>query len=227
MLPLLARWRCNAVMAAACSLPSDMWRSRPSRIAADMKAEAMAFALSRALLGGRHAQSMWVKAEQSNLCATSVGCARAEVVAASTDSAAVITRFIITSPCVRNPTNQRIYDEIVQPRVPFSTGLLFAHRNSPMRVRDVRLCSAGRTACERGRIEKGARISDQCFPVLGLRPADATVLDRKSPEAAQFNAIFPGERCHDLTQNGVDDILYIALVEVGILRCKHSRGRSL
>jgi hypothetical protein len=78
-----------------------------------------------------------------------------------------------------------------------------------------------------GRIEKGARISDQCFPVLGLRPADATVLDRKSPEAAQFNAIFPGEHCHDLTQNGVDDILYIALVEVGILRCKHSRGRSL
>src|SRR5215470_10892680 len=86
-LPVMARWRCNAAIAAAFNLPSDMWRSRPSRIASDMKAEAMPSALSRALLGGRHAQSMWVKAEQSNLCATSVGCARAEVVAASTDSA--------------------------------------------------------------------------------------------------------------------------------------------
>jgi hypothetical protein len=204
-----------------------MWRSRPSRIAADMKAEAMAFALSRALLGGRHAQSMWVKAEQSNLCATSVGCARAEVVAASTDSAAVITGFIITSPCVRNLTNQRIYDEIVRLRVPFPPGY-----SSPIVIHRCLSatfgCAArGEPACERGRIEKGARIFDQRFRVLGLRPADATVLDRKSPEAGQFNAIFPGEHCHDLTQNGVDDILYIALVEVGIVQCKHSRDRTL
>jgi hypothetical protein len=67
-----------------------------------MKAEAMASALSRALLGGKHAQSMWVKAEQSNLIETSAGWAMVGVIAASRDSAAAITHFIITSH-VRNP----------------------------------------------------------------------------------------------------------------------------
>jgi hypothetical protein len=113
----LARWRCNAAMATAFNLPSEMWRSRPSCIPADMKAEVMASAVSRALLGGRHAQSMWVKAEQSNLSATSAGCAMAGVMAASRDRAAANTGFIITSPCIRNPTTQRIYDDIVRLRV--------------------------------------------------------------------------------------------------------------
>ena len=49
--------------------------------------------------------------------------------------------------------------------------------------------------------------------------AGATVLDRKSAEAAQFNAISPRQRCHDLTQNSINDVLYVALVEVGILSC--------
>src|SRR5258706_9753785 len=113
-----------------------MWRSRPSRIPADMNAEAMAFALSRALLGGRHAQSMWVKAEQSNLSDTSAGCAMAGVMAASRDSAAAIMGFIITSSCVRNPTNQPIYDDIV--RLP----VLSAHTWIMRSCRDVRLGSA-------------------------------------------------------------------------------------
>jgi hypothetical protein len=104
-------------MATVFSSPSDMWRSRPSRIASDMKAEAMASALSRALLGGRHAQSMWVKAEQLNLTETSAGCAMAGVMAATRDSAAAITGFIITSPCTRNPTTQRFCDDIVRLRV--------------------------------------------------------------------------------------------------------------
>jgi hypothetical protein len=81
------------------------------------EAEAMASALSRALLGGRHAQTMWVKAEQSNLSETSAGCAMAGVMAGSRNSAAAITGFIITSPCSRNPTTQRIYDDIVRLRV--------------------------------------------------------------------------------------------------------------
>jgi hypothetical protein len=63
--------RCNAAIAAAFNLPSDIWRSRPSRIASDMKAQAIPSALSRASLGGRQAQSMWVKAEQSNIRVTS------------------------------------------------------------------------------------------------------------------------------------------------------------
>jgi hypothetical protein len=120
-------------MATAFSSPSDMWRSRPSRIASDMKAEAMASALSRALLGGRHAQSMWVKAEQSNLSETSAGCAMAGVMAASRDSTAAIMCFIITSSCVRNPTNQRIYDDIVRLRVPFHRGILVGSRSSRIR----------------------------------------------------------------------------------------------
>src|SRR5258707_11608965 len=49
--------------------------------------------------------------------------------------------------------------------------------------------------------------------------AGAAVLDRKRPETAQFNAVSPGQRRHDLTQNSVDDILHVALVEVGILSC--------
>ena len=117
VLPVMARWRCNAAMASAFNLPSEMWRSRPSRIASDMKAEAMASALSRAVLGGRHAQSMWVKAEQLNLTETSAGCAMAGVMAASRDSAAAITGFIITSPCTRNLTTQRFCDDIVRLRV--------------------------------------------------------------------------------------------------------------
>ena len=96
-LPVMARWRCNAAMASAFNLPSEMWRSRPSRIAADMKVEAIPSAVSRALLGGRHAQSMWVKAEQSNIRTTSDGCAAAGVMMASSDRAA-ITRFIFTPP---------------------------------------------------------------------------------------------------------------------------------
>ena len=97
-LPVMARWRCNAAIAAAFNLPSDMWRSRPSRMASDMKAEAIPSALSRALLGGRHAQSMWVKAEQSNIRVTSAGCAMAGVMMAGRDRAAAITRFIFTPP---------------------------------------------------------------------------------------------------------------------------------
>src|SRR5258708_7994163 len=84
-------------MATAFNSPSEMWRSRPSRIASDMKAEAMASALSRALLGGRHAQTMWVKAEQSHLSETSAGCAMAGVIAGSRNNAAAIRGFIITS----------------------------------------------------------------------------------------------------------------------------------
>jgi hypothetical protein len=47
--------------------------------------------------------------------------------------------------------------------------------------------------------------------------AGSAVLDRKSAEAAQFNTIAPSQGRYDLTQNRVDDILYIALVKVGIL----------
>ena len=90
--------RRSAASKVALNLPSDMWRSRPSRIAVDMKAEAITSALSRALLGGRHAQSMWVKAEQSNIRVTSAGCAMAEVMMAGRDRAAAITRFIFTPP---------------------------------------------------------------------------------------------------------------------------------
>ena len=93
-LPVMARWRCNAAIATAFNLPSDMWRSRPSRIAVDMKVEAIPSALSRALLGGKQAQSMWVKAEQSNIRTTSDGCAMAGLMMASSDRAAAITRFI-------------------------------------------------------------------------------------------------------------------------------------
>src|SRR5215831_18740355 len=80
-----------------------------------MKADAMASALSRAVLGGRHAQSMWVRAEQLNLTETSAGCAMAGVMA-SRDSAAAITGFIITSPCTRDPTLQRFCADIVRLR---------------------------------------------------------------------------------------------------------------
>src|SRR5262249_11844460 len=97
-LPVMARWRCNAAIAAALNLPSDMWRSRPSRIAVDMKAEAIPSALSRALLGGRHAQSMWVKAEQSNIRTVSGGWAGGGVMRASSDGAAAFMFFIFTPP---------------------------------------------------------------------------------------------------------------------------------
>ena len=47
--------------------------------------------------------------------------------------------------------------------------------------------------------------------------ARRAVLDRKSPESAQFNAVPPSQCRDDLTQDRVDDIFYVALVEMGIL----------
>jgi hypothetical protein len=47
--------------------------------------------------------------------------------------------------------------------------------------------------------------------------AGSAVLDRKSAEATQFNTIAPGQGRYDLTQNRVDDILYVTLIKVGIL----------
>jgi hypothetical protein len=111
----MARWRCNAAIATAFNLPSDMWRSRPSRIAADMKVEAIPSALSRASLGGRHAESMWVKAEQSNICATSTGSAMAGAMGASRDRPTAITRFIINIPF--GPRSTSVGADVINTRV--------------------------------------------------------------------------------------------------------------
>jgi hypothetical protein len=51
---------------------------------------------------------------------------------------------------------------------------------------------------------------------IAARPG-APVLDGESPESAQFHAVSAGQRSHDLTQDGVDDILHVTLVKVGIL----------
>src|SRR5260370_16602677 len=61
-----------------------------------------------------------------------------------------------------------------------------------------------------GHVRPGSRVAAR---------AGATVLDRKSPETAQFNAISPGERSHALTPTRVANILHVALVEVGMLSC--------
>jgi hypothetical protein len=44
------------------------------------------------------------------------------------------------------------------------------------------------------------------------------VLDREGAKAAQFDAITLGHGARDLTKDGVDDVLDVALVKVGILR---------
>jgi len=44
-----------------------------------------------------------------------------------------------------------------------------------------------------------------------------TVLDRKGPEAAQFYAVSASQRRHDLTQDRIDDIFYVALIEMRIV----------
>jgi hypothetical protein len=43
------------------------------------------------------------------------------------------------------------------------------------------------------------------------------VLNRKSSEAAQFDAVSPSQRGHDFTEDRVDDIFHVTLVKVGIL----------
>src|SRR5262249_17362231 len=114
--------------ATVFNLSSDMWRSRPSRIASDMKAEAIASALSRALLGGRHAQSMWVKAEQSNLSETSAGCAMAGVMMAGGGRAAANTRVIFT-PRLTN-WGQLTTDTTLRLRKPTASTSLIAFATS-------------------------------------------------------------------------------------------------
>src|SRR5262245_27745712 len=48
--------------------------------------------------------------------------------------------------------------------------------------------------------------------------AGRPVLDRKRPEAAQLDAVAARHRGDDLAQDGVDDVLHVALVEMRILR---------
>src|SRR6266581_2119696 len=60
-----------------------------------------------------------------------------------------------------------------------------------------------------GDVRPGARIA----PGAG-RP----VLDRKGAEAAQLDAIAAGERGDDLAQDGIDDVLDVALIEMRVLR---------
>src|SRR5436309_4857113 len=60
-----------------------------------------------------------------------------------------------------------------------------------------------------GDVRPGARIT----PGAG-RP----VLDRESAEAAQLDAIAAGERGDDLAQDGIDDVLDVALIEMRVLR---------
>jgi hypothetical protein len=57
--------------------------------------------------------------------------------------------------------------------------------------------------------ESGARIAP------GAR---RTLLDREGAEAPQLDAIAARHRGDDLAQDGVDDLLDVALIEVGILR---------
>jgi hypothetical protein len=45
-----------------------------------------------------------------------------------------------------------------------------------------------------------------------------TVLDREGTEAAQFDAISGSQRIGDFIQNGIDDILDIAVIEMWIVR---------
>src|SRR6188508_2727814 len=44
------------------------------------------------------------------------------------------------------------------------------------------------------------------------------VLDRKSAEAAQFDAVAARHRRDDLAENGIDDVFDVALVEMRVLR---------
>src|SRR5436309_9059487 len=60
-----------------------------------------------------------------------------------------------------------------------------------------------------GDVRPGARIT----PGAG-RP----VLDRESAEAAQLDAIAAGERGDDLAEDGIDDVLDIALIQMRVLR---------
>src|SRR5262249_4677385 len=43
------------------------------------------------------------------------------------------------------------------------------------------------------------------------------MLDRKRAEAAQLDAVAPGQRRNDLAQDGVDDVLDVALVKMRVL----------
>src|SRR5262249_46319543 len=53
----------------------------------------------------------------------------------------------------------------------------------------------------------------------GVAPgAGRAVLDRESAEAAQLDAIAARHRRDDLAENGVDDVLHVALVEMRVLR---------
>src|SRR5262245_18190983 len=55
----------------------------------------------------------------------------------------------------------------------------------------------------------------------GARIASApgrTILDGESSEAAQLDAVAPRHRGDDLAENGVDDVLDVALVEMRVLR---------
>jgi hypothetical protein len=45
------------------------------------------------------------------------------------------------------------------------------------------------------------------------------VLDRKGTEAAQLDAIALGHRARDLTKDGVDNVLNVALIQVWVLGC--------
>ena len=44
------------------------------------------------------------------------------------------------------------------------------------------------------------------------------MLDRERPETAQLHPVPPGQRGNDFAQDGVDDVLDVALIEVGVLR---------
>jgi len=50
-------------------------------------------------------------------------------------------------------------------------------------------------------------------------PSPLPNFDRKSSEPAQLNAVATSHRADDLIENGIDDILNVALVEVRVLVC--------
>ena len=56
------------------------------------------------------------------------------------------------------------------------------------------------------------------MPVRGLRPVRAGAnFDGKSSEAPQPNPIASGHRADDLTENGIEDVLNVALANVRTL----------
>ena len=61
--------------------------------------------------------------------------------------------------------------------------------------------------------------TETCAPVRGFLPVRAgRVLDRKSAEPAQLNAVTSGHRCNDFAQNGVDNFLNVTLIEMRVLQ---------